>query len=501
MSSPIQTVVVLGAGSAGHLSAVAIRRLLPEVSVKILHSERIPVIGVGESTTAFFPSFLHHHLGLDQRQFYDQVRPVWKMGLRLEWGSPGTHFNYSFDLHMNAESPILRKRNVYYCMDFPEDAGHFSALMDRSLSPLQFTHGGHYYLQEGVGYHIDNQLFLEYLKGKALQLGTEIITGDVVDAPRNEAGDIECLKLEDGRQITADLFVDCSGFGSLLLGKALEEPYVSYTDALYADRAAIGSWQRTGDVQAFTTAETMNHGWCWRIELMDRVTRGYVYSSAFCSEEEAIAELREKNPLLGDDIRVVEFPSGRYENFWRNNVVAIGNACGFVEPLEATALHLIGQQLLLVCGALRDNNLRVDPRVRKIENGNFRSYWNEVRDFLALHFKYNHHLDTPYWRHCRENTPLGTLEPMIELYKHCGPSRSCAEYVPRTSMFDYNGYMIMLLGQNVDTDYRNEFTAEDLAAWDQYRNSVRHDISSVLTVDQALQLVHSDDWQWPQQGF
>ena len=500
MNKPVQSVAVIGAGSAGFLSAVAIKRLLPQLKVTVLRSEKVPVIGVGESTTAFVPTFLHQKLGLDRKQFYAAVRPVWKMGLRLEWGSPrDPHFNYSFDGHLGNQIPFLRQRTAFYCLDDWTDSGHFSALMDRCMSPLVLEQG-HYHLQEGLGYHIDNRLFLDYLQSKAHEFGATVATGDVVDVVRSETGDVAHLQLEDGQQIQADLFVDCSGFSSLLLGKTIGERFVNYGESLFCDRAVLGSWDRADTIEPFTGVETMDHGWCWRIGFENHVNRGYVYSSAFCDDDQAEAELRRKNPLLGDDLKLLKFPSGRYENFWSRNVVGIGNASAFVEPLESTALHLIGQQLMLFCGALQDAGCRVLPELQQIENRHFRQYWDEVRDFLALHYKFNQKLDTPFWRHCREKTPLGDAQPLVDLYQRCGPVRACGACIPRTSMFEYSGYMALLVGQRLPIETRCEMTEADWQAWEQVRNRIRSDITSVLPVRQALSVVNSPQWRWPETG-
>ena len=406
--SVVRKVVVLGAGSAGYLSAVTIKRLLPELDVSIVHSAKIPVIGVGESTTAYLPRFLHETLALDQARFFREVKPVFKLGIRFIWGAPeDTHFNYTFDGLLQVRPNPLRKRLSYYCLRDWNDFGHFSALMDRQLAPCYFTYGGQYQLQKGYGYHINNRLFLQYLQGIANELGVTNVIGDVVEVTRGEDGSCQELVLEDGRKLCGDLFVDCSGFASVLLKQQMLERYQSYDQSLFCDRAAVGSWANDGVVNPYTTSETMNHGWCWRIDFADRITRGYVFSSQFCSDDEAIAELQQKNPLIQDDIQIVRFRSGRYENFWSGNVLAIGNASGFVEPLEATALHLIAQQLTSVCGALLDADLRIEAEVIREDNRQYRRAWDEVRDFLALHYKFNRHSNSPFWRHCRNDTDFG----------------------------------------------------------------------------------------------
>src|SRR6185436_5095512 len=149
---------------------------------------------------------------------------------------------------------------------------------------------------------------------------------------------IAALVAEDGRRITGDLYIDSSGFRSELLGRALQEPFLNYDDALFCDKAVIGGWPRTNEpILPYTTAETMDSGWCWQIEHENFINRGYVYSSAFISDDAAREELLRKNPKVATVPRVVRFRSGRYERSWVGNVVAVGNAAGFVEPLEATA--------------------------------------------------------------------------------------------------------------------------------------------------------------------
>ncbi len=490
MNPQVKTVCIVGAGSAGFLAAVTIKRLLPRLKVTIVYSPNVPVIGVGESTIDFFARFLHQHLQLERQRFFREVEPSWKLGVRLQWGPPDrSHFNYSFDRVLYSRPEPLRKRTAYYCLDDLQDAGPLSALMDRSLSPVLLSADGRHRLLPGAAYHLENKKFLAYLKRLAAELGVEFVEADVADVLCNEAGYVSELCLEDGQRLAADLFVDCSGFRSLILGKKLGVRYVSYADALFCDTAVIGSFQRTGDIAPYTTAETMDHGWCWKIEFRDRVTRGYVYSSHFCDQDDAVRELKTKNPKLGDDLRLVKFPSGRYENYWVKNVVAIGNASGFVEPLEATALHLIAVQLLSLCGALQDSDFYLDPRAQDLENLQFRRVWDDVRDFLAVHYKFNERLNTPFWQHCRRETQLGEAQALVEAYEALGPHRSCEVYVPRESIFAYDGYLAMFLGMRVATRYESRLTDEDHRDWKRYQESIRSGIANAAAVRESLEIV------------
>ncbi|MDG2004326.1 MAG: tryptophan 7-halogenase, partial [Novosphingobium sp.] len=332
----IKTICVVGGGSAGSLSAVTLKRLLPGRRVISVSAPGIPVIGVGESTTAYVPQFLHGQLALDRRRFYEEVQPSWKLGIRFEWGLPEvSHFNYPFSFELSDRVGNLRKRAAYYFRELGGSAGIFSALMDADRSHIIQDKGQHHIIDEPIGYHIDNPRLLEYLERIATENGVETVKGNIVDTVKDEAGNIAQLVFDDQTSLSADLFVDCSGFRSLLLGQAMGERFVSFSQSLRCDTAVVGDIARTGTIRPYTTAQTMDNGWCWRIELPDRESVGYVFSSQFCSVESAMAELKAKNPQLSGDLRTVRFPSGRYENFWRNNVVAMGNASGFVEPLES----------------------------------------------------------------------------------------------------------------------------------------------------------------------
>jgi len=494
---PIENVVVLGGGSAGFLSAMTLRRAFPNLRVRLVHSPSIPVIGVGESTTAIFPPFLHESLGLDRRQFFDSVRPSWKLGIRFIWGDPrDSHFNYTFDHCMSQQPRSLRKMKPYYCLEDMTGASRYSVMMDQGLSPVIRTAEGRWGVDEGGGYHIENGAFIAYLESQAGVFGIDVIEGDVADVVRAADGDVTSLRLADGRILAADAFLDCSGFRSFLLGGTMGESYTSYRKSLFCDSAVVGSWRRSAPVLPYTTTETMDHGWCWQIEFPDHVTRGYVFSSQFCDADTAMREMKAANPQLGDDLKLVKFPSGRYDGFWRGNVVAIGNASGFVEPLEATALHLIVEQLRLVCRLWGEADLRIIPRLRDVANHRYRQLWDEVRDFLALHYRFNRRRDTPFWRHCRADTDLGDAQELVDFYCDAGPSTMAGAVIPAGHIFGYDGFMTMLVGQRVPTQYRLALSDDDLRAWETYLRQVRSEVAAALPMADALKLVYDPAWNW-----
>lgn len=489
MNQQISNVVILGGGTAGFLAALTFRVRFPELQLNVIHAPDIPVIGVGESTTPAVPRFLHEELGLDRDEFFRQVRPSWKLGLRLEWGDPAdTHFNYAFDMSLGDYPEGLNKSSAFCMLDDMADGSLFSALMDRAKSPCVLQ-AGQYTVDQRTAYHVKNEALIAYLRSKAEQAGVETTQGEVVDVRRNHEGDVESLRLADGREIAGDLFVDCSGFRSLLLGETIEENYVGYETTLFCDAAIVGSWERNDEVRPYTTAETMDHGWCWRIDFPDVVTRGYVSSTAFCDTDEAMREMKQKNPELGDDLRVIKFPRGRYENFWVRNVAAIGNASGFVEPLEATALHLIVEQLHFLTLALKDGDRRVIPAMRNLENQRFRRMWDDVRDFLAVHYRFNRKVDTPFWQHCREATDLGGAASLVDYFQHAGPSGLCNALTDPVGIFRTDGYLIMLIGQRVPTTTPLELSEAEKRQWNAHCERIRTTIAPALPMREALQRV------------
>ena len=250
-------------------------------------------------------------------------------------------------------------------------------------------------MDDGYAFHLENAKFVKALEFLATSIGIEFIDATLRGVEK-DAQTITSIVLEDGRKLSADFFIDASGFRSELLGKALEEPFINFSKSLFNDRAILGSWQRGSDelILPYTTAETMNAGWSWRIDHEDVINRGYVFCSSHISEEDARKEFAAKNPRAKVNDRLIKFRTGRYQRDWVGNVMAIGNACGFVEPLEATSLMMICWQCQTFVDMVK--HVGPTPSVRDLYNRVWCTAWDEVRDFLLLHFKTNTRIDTPY---------------------------------------------------------------------------------------------------------
>ena len=334
----IQNVVVLGGGSAGLLAALALKTHLPQLAVRVVFSREIGIIGVGEGSTADLPNHLHGFLGIDPADFHRRAKPTWKLGVHFEWG-PRAAFDYTFTKTFIATAPGLPRPLGYYAWDDCDCLDLNAALMHAGRAFKRLPNGAPL-LPRNIAYHMENADFVAALEHYAAARGVVFTEGKMRAVEPGAAG-VAALVLESGERVTADLFVDASGFRSELLGTALGEPFVNFDDALFCDRAVAGGWARTTEpVLPYTRAETMDAGWAWQIEHERHINRGYVFSSAFISDDAAEAEFRRKNPRV-EKTRIVKFRSGHYPRSWVGNVVALGNSGGFVEPLEATALFVI----------------------------------------------------------------------------------------------------------------------------------------------------------------
>ena len=492
----IENVLVLGAGSAGLIAALTLQMKLPQFRVRVLRSREIGVIGVGEGTTPSFPNHLFQELGIKTGSFYSKALPTWKIGIKFLWGPRG-RFDYTFTEQLDSQWSDLPRPNGFYCDAQFRGVDLAAALVAHDKVWERNPNGGGPDIQGWHGFHIENQKLVDILEACAVETGVEIIDGTMSSAERGPEG-IAAIHLEDGRRLEADLFIDASGFRSELLGKALEEPFVSFDRSLFCDRAVVGGWERTTEpILPYTTAETMDAGWAWQIEHEHIVNRGYVFSSQAISDEAAAEEFRRKNPKVPKDLRVVKFRSGFHRRAWVDNVLAIGNADGFVEPLEATALMVVCQQISNFVVHMEHCSLAPTATIRNVYNEMLEGTWNEIRDFLALHYKLNTLLDTPFWKHCREDTDMGGCADLLEFYAENGPTGLGRYTLPKFSMnFGIEGYLVMLVGNGAPYRARHRPGVQELGVWKRHLADLAAKARAALDVRQALDIVRHPGWTW-----
>ncbi|MES2659586.1 MAG: tryptophan 7-halogenase [Verrucomicrobiota bacterium] len=491
----IKSILVVGSGSAGLIAALSLKRKIPQLHVRIVRSPEIGIIGVGEGTTPNFPVHLFDYLGISRKRFYELAGPTWKLGIKFLWGTRG-RFDYAFDLQLDSHWSDLPKPHGFYCDKEFSGNGLSSALMREDKVFLRQENGCPD-VQPWHAFHIENMKFVEVLEQVARENGVEIIDGKVVGSERGPAG-ITAVHLEDGQRLEADFFIDSSGFRSELLGKTLEEPFVSFDKTLFCDRAVVGGWERTDEpILPYTTAEQMDSGWAWQIEHENHINRGYVYSSDFISDDEAAAEFRRKNPKVPESLRIVKFRSGCYKRLWVDNVLAIGNAGGFVEPLEATALMIVCAHCKTFVDFLLHSSLEPTPSLQRLYNDVVADSWTDIRDFLGLHYQANRAMHTPFWKHCQEDTDLGGISDLLEFYEENGPTGFCRYRMPRSqSDFGIEGYLTMLVGNQVPYRKRHKATAEELAVWNTHRKTFANQARNGIAVKEALAYVRHPGWTW-----
>lgn len=493
----INSALIVGGGSAGFLVALSLAKKVPWLKLQLLRSPDIGIIGVGEGTTASVTHHLHDYLDIDPGEFFAQAKPQWKLGLRMLWGNR-PYFDYTFNNQLETHYALLDRATAFYVPDDCDFSrvGVTSALM---ADDRVFVRGpdGYPVVGSDVAYHIENELFVSYLERKVREAGVPIIDGTIERVERDNRG-VRRVVLADGRPLEADLFVDSSGFRSVLLGTALEEPFVSFKSSLFCEKAVVGGWARGDEpIKPYTTVESMSAGWCWQIEHERRINRGYVYAPDFISDAEAEKEFLTKNPKV-ERARVVPFRSGCHARSWVGNVVGIGNASGFVEPLEATALDVICTTSRTLALTLNESEGWITPSIWKVYNSRVGRHWEQVRRFLAVHYKFNRRYDTPFWRACRADTDICDAEALIAYYREQGPRGAWVNKILGVSdPFGAEGYFTMLIGMGVPYGTRTTPNPEQEASWRKIQEEFGHVTRGAYTVDQALQVVRHPAWKWP----
>jgi tryptophan halogenase len=490
----IHDIVVLGAGSAGLLAAVTLKRKLPDLRVTVVRSPEIGTIGVGEGTTPNFVTHFFDYLKVQPALFHKIAQPTWKLGIRFLWG-PRPFFDFSFAPNLDSQWSDLPRPNGYYLEHDFEGGNLAGALMSENKVFARRADGSPD-VQNGYAFHIENERLIALLEMLARDLGVTLADARIAEAEPGPEG-VAALIADDGRRFSADLFIDSSGFRSELLGRALGEPFVDFSDTLFCDRAVIGGWERTDEpILPYTTAETMDAGWCWSIDHENFINRGYVYSSQWITDEAAADEFRRKNPKAPESPRVVKFRSGYHRRSWVGNVIGIGNAAGFVEPLEATALMLVCSTCGDLTRLLSEVRREAVPAMRDLFNQRTRSGWEDIRNFLALHYKFNTRLDTSFWRHCREHTDVSGVAAFLRFYEENGPTGFARHTLPvSTSDFGIEGYLAMMTGNRVPHQNPYRPNEDDLAKWNRHREHYSQLARNGVDSREALRLFRGTAWQ------
>jgi hypothetical protein len=430
-SGPIRKILIVGGGTAGWLSAAFLARVLESAGpdaceITLIEASDIPTVGVGEATIPPVLQFLKI-LGVPESEFMRACQATFKLGIKYAaWTDEGPDRYFYHPFFTGVPSRLLDYSDLWLWRRLngrasaPYDhACHVATTLAENHRAPKTSDATDYQGPAVYAYHLDAGLLAGYLKercrGKIRHL-VDIVT-EVVTTPD---GFVSHLVTRAHGELHADLFLDCSGFGGLLIDKTLGEPFVSYDDCLLNDRALAAQVPYPNEARRspFTTATAMSSGWRWDIPLFHRRGVGYVYSSGFVSDQQAEDEFRRALGPAADgvELRQIRMRVGRHRRLWRKNCIAVGLAGGFIEPLESTGLDLIQKGLLTLLHCFPDRSF--NPRLADIYNDRMTRYYDQLRDFIALHFCVASRRDTPYWQACAEDLKLSdALKQLMTLWR------------------------------------------------------------------------------------
>ncbi|WP_424681605.1 tryptophan halogenase family protein [Frateuria sp. YIM B11624] len=451
MSDHIRTILIVGGGTAGWMAAAGLAKVLGrDCAIRLVESEEIGTIGVGEATVPHL-SLFNRFLEIDEAEFVRQTQGTFKLGIQFnDWGRVGDSYIHGFGTlgHDVGMQPFhqywLRARQLgladelglYSLNTFAAPRGRFmtSASDVPATSPLANI---------AYAYHFDAGRYARYLRGYAEKRGVRRTEGKIAQTLlRADDGFVEAVVLENGERIEADLFIDCSGFRGLLIEQALHSGYEEWTHWLPCNRALAVACEKVGPPTPYTRCTARASGWQWRIPLQHRTGNGMVYSSDHVSDDEAAAVLLSNldGRPLGDP-RPLRFVTGRRKQAWNRNVVALGLASGFMEPLESTSIFMIqsGVMRLLTLLPRRDCH----PVLRERFNAQSAVEAERIRDFLILHYHATQR-DEPFWKQCREMSIPTTLEDNIRLFRDTG-----SFFRDGNEMFGLVSWVQVMIGQGI----------------------------------------------------
>lgn len=447
-------IVILGGGTAGWMAACLMaRRWAPEgVAISVVESPEIGIVGVGEGSTPQLKAFFRD-LGVPETEWMPFCNATYKNGISFHGWSrlPGYEsYFHPFPSPIDAHTaPAFHfnsfgRRRGADLVAAPDRFFLSAKLAEKRLAPLA---AHHFPFEIAYGYHFDAYLVGKFLRRHAEARGVAHVEGKVTDIALGEAGAVTALTLDGGRRVEADFFVDSTGFRSMILQERLGVPFHSYKENLFNDSAVVmPTPPDPSGLNAATRAIAMKAGWRWDIPLTNRSGNGYVYSSDFISADEAEREHRAALGLLESDTpaRHLKMKVGRVDRHWEKNCLAVGLSQGFIEPLEATALHLVQATVEGFIDTFEKSGL--DDTGQRAFNDRINARFEGVRDYIVCHYQASLRDDTEYWRANAANTKRSpSLQSMLNCWRAGGDIR---EEVRRQDIAKYYTDMswICLLG-------------------------------------------------------
>ena len=416
-------IIIVGGGTAGWMTAAALAHFLSNKNTELVlvESEQIGTVGVGEATLPHL-RFFNQTLGIDEKEFMRETHATFKLGIEFSnWGEQNQAYIHPFGDYGKPINDIsFHHFWLKYRQDYPDSSlddfsygvslakQHRFKFPSNDLSSIESSYS--------YAYHVDAGLYAKYLRSYAEKKGVTRVEGIIKDCQFNQNGTISSVSLKGGQQLSADFFIDCSGFRALLIGEALKQPFQSWKHWLPCDRAIAVPTENRDSMPPYTKAIAHSAGWRWQIPLQHRNGNGIVFASDYFSDDEANNLLDQQLPESTDSQRIsLSFEAGTRQCHWVKNCVAIGLSSGFLEPLESTSIYLIQSAIMKLVEFMPGNNeyqLLREEFNRQMDNEIIR-----IRDFLILHYHMTERNDSEFWQYCKTMEIPESLQQKIDLFK------------------------------------------------------------------------------------
>jgi tryptophan halogenase len=448
----IEHIVIVGGGTAGWMAAAALSTILRDerIQIRLIESDAIGTVGVGEATIPHIHYF-NRLLGIDEDEFVQRTNATFKLGIEfVNWGRIGDRYIHPFGVYgqemeglhfhhfwlRHARSQEARPLDDYSIGVLAARAAKFQRPdLARKESPLSTI---------AYAFQFDASLYAAFLRQLSESRGVQRIEGRITSVDQHgETGHVEAVRLESGERMAGDLFIDCSGFRGLLIEQTLQSGFEDWSAYLPCDRAVARACRKVGDPLPLTRSTAKQAGWQWRIPLQSRTGNGHVYCSEYLSDEAALESLNQD--LDGEPLsepNFLRFRAGVRRKPWIKNVVSLGLASGFLEPLESTSIHLVQSGIARLMTNFPD----------KLFNQHDVDYFNrrtiqefeQIRDFIILHYKGTSRDDSPFWDYCRNMPVPETLAERIAIFRENGRL-----YRHDNELFGETSWLAVLNGQNI----------------------------------------------------
>ena len=453
----MKNIVILGGGTAGWMTANLLQKKWRQrgIQISVVESPDIGIIGVGEGSTPLLKEFFDS-LEISESEWMPQCNATYKNGISFnDWSTVPGYESYFHPFPCSLDFATfgflykyteLRRKGADV-LAHPNRFSLMAGLTERKLAPLPAENFPFHFQ---YGYHFDSVLIGKFLREKAKESGVSHIEATVEKVEQESDGSIKSLLLNTGQILSGDFFVDCSGFASILLQKTLKVPFVSFSENLFNDSAVAIPTDIETEIPAETLSTALSNGWAWKIPLTNRFGNGYVFSSKYCSPDEAETELRSHLNILESDVeaRHLKMKVGRVQETWAKNCVAVGLSQGFIEPLEATALQFVYSTIEQFSQALEEGNF--SGKNRDEFNARMNANFEGVRDYIVLHYKTNSRSDSQYWIDNRENQKISdNLRAMIECWYAIEDTQEALTRLNIGSYYSQRSWTCLLAGVGV----------------------------------------------------